>query len=66
MGINFLEPLMLEALDSVMWPFCRIAGFFMAAMAFSGGVYPGNVIAFFARTRIHRYTETGGVNGEKR
>ena len=48
MGINFLEPLMLEALDSVMWPFCRIAGFFMAAMAFSGATVPARVRALLS------------------
>lgn len=40
MGINFLEPLMLDSLESIMWPFCRIAGFFMSAMAFSGAAVP--------------------------
>lgn len=43
MGINFLEPLMLDSLESIMWPFCRIAGFFMAAMAFSGAAVPPRV-----------------------
>ena len=34
----------------------------MMAMAFSGSMCPGNVVAFFASTLTHR---TGGVNGEK-
>ena len=35
MGINFLEPFMLNSIDSIMWPLCRVGGFLMAFMVFS-------------------------------
>ena len=50
MGINFLEPFMLNALDSIMWPLCRVSGFFMAFMAFSAGSVPTRVRALLALT----------------
>lgn len=50
MGINFLEPLMLESVDSIMWPMCRIGGFLMAFMAFSAGTVPTRVRALLSLT----------------
>lgn len=50
MGINFLEPLMLDALDSLMWPLCRVGGFMMAFVTFSGAAVPRNARALLALT----------------
>ena len=50
MGINFLEPLMLDALDSLMWPLCRVGGFMMAFVTFSGSAVPRNARALLALT----------------
>ena len=48
MGAEWLEPLMLTSLNSVMWPLCRIGGFFMTAMAFSGAAVPTRVRALIS------------------
>ncbi len=48
MGADALEPFLLESLNSVMWPLCRIGGFFMAAMAFSAGTVPTRVRALMS------------------
>lgn len=48
MGINFLEPFMLDAVDNFMWPLCRIGGFLMAFMSFSAASVPRMVRALLA------------------
>ena len=50
MGINFLEPFMLNSIDSIMWPLCRVGGFLMAFMVFSAGSMPTRVRALLALT----------------
>ena len=50
MGVNLLEPFMLYSLDSLMWPLCRIGGFFMAFTTFSAGSVPTRVRALMAFT----------------
>ena len=50
MGINFLEPFMLNSIDSIMWPLCRVGGFLMAFMVFSSGSVPTRVRALLALT----------------
>lgn len=48
MGINFLEPILLDGLDSIMWPLCRVGGFMMTFVTFSGSSVPRNVRALLA------------------
>lgn len=48
MGINFLEPVMLDAIDALMWPLCRVGGFMMTFVTFSGNAVPRNVRALLA------------------
>lgn len=50
MGINFLEPITLDAVASLMWPLCRVSGFMMTFMAISSASVPRNVRALFALT----------------
>lgn len=50
MGVNFLEPFMLNSLDSVMWPLCRVGAFLMAFMTFSASSVPTRVRALLALT----------------
>lgn len=48
MGINFLEPITLEAVASMMWPLCRVGGFLMAFFTFSASSVPRNIRALLA------------------
>lgn len=45
--MNFLEPLALESVSSIVWPLCRIGGFLMAMFAIGGGTIPTRVRALF-------------------
>ena len=46
--MNFLEPIMLEGLASILWPLCRIGAFFMAMFNFGGTTVPARVRALMA------------------
>lgn len=45
MGVNVLDSVLIESVAALMWPLCRISGFFMAVIAFSSSSVPTRVRA---------------------